>query len=148
MERAAEKYGARLHWIDSSQDITEHLNSNGKKTVAQIDFFGHSNQTRWLLNYGESEKRPDTASDHWGINQFTSLKADILSPDMRLFSWGCKQANRDKYGNKGFCEASTERFNRSSYGSIGDTHYRKMNLYRPYSKKYVHFNPRSGVRQP
>lgn len=76
-----------LIWFNSSGSFLQTLNSRPRGSVETFDFFGHSNRSAFMFDYGNEIMAASTAWLH--ENDLPRIKASIFSRNAYCKSWGC-----------------------------------------------------------
>lgn len=83
----ATKRNATLIWFNSSSDYISKINSRPHKSVVTYDYFGHSNKSTFMFDYGSEIMAVSTAWLH--ENDVSKLNSSIFAKDAICKSWGC-----------------------------------------------------------
>lgn len=83
----ATKRNATLIWFNSSSDYISKINSRPRKSVVTYDYFGHSNKSTFMFDYGNEIMAVATAWLH--ENDLSKLNSSIFAKGAVCKSWGC-----------------------------------------------------------
>lgn len=85
-----DKFGTRLVWIDSGDDIVNYLNGGRDRRVVKIsgfEYFGHSNRHCFMLDYSCDIMGASTAWLH--EDELHRIRRGLFKPDAHVQSYGC-----------------------------------------------------------
>jgi hypothetical protein len=88
-----DKFGVRLVWFDSGDDVVSYLNSgkNRRKTkLTGFEYFGHSNRHCFMFDYSCDILAVSSAYLH--ENDLKKVKRGIFAPGAHIQSYGCHTA--------------------------------------------------------
>ena len=83
----ASKRGATLIWFSSTDDYISKINSRPHNSVETFDYFGHSNRSSFMFDYGNKIMAASTAWLH--ERDIPRLNSSIFSKSAYCKSWGC-----------------------------------------------------------
>ncbi len=83
----ASKRGARLVWLNSGDDFFRNTNSLPRGSIANFDFFGHSNRHCFLLDYSNEIMGSCKAWIH--ETELSRLRRSVFSKNALCQSYGC-----------------------------------------------------------
>jgi RHS repeat-associated protein len=108
MRDSAAKNGFELIIIRKADQLTPTLNTAKDGQVKQLEYFGHSNQTDFLLEY--SSDKPGQSTDYWGKknNDVAGVRKGVFAIGGTVNLYGCDlgavgglaQEMRNKWGLK------------------------------------------------
>jgi hypothetical protein len=87
VKRSQAVTGFGLTTIASAADLTAELNKFDP--IQTLEYFGHSNAEKFLLNYGIDGR--GVATDTWGIDQARGVLASQFARGAKFISYGCNQ---------------------------------------------------------
>lgn len=92
IEDLAKKYGAKLVWVDSSQQIINEINkfAAGANKISSFDYFGHSNPHAFMIDYSADILGASTVWIH--ESELGKFKPSAFKPNALCNSYGCYTA--------------------------------------------------------
>jgi hypothetical protein len=114
MERAKND-GFEVIAFETADELTAKL-ANFPDRIASVEYFGHSNRSDFLLDYG-IDSRPN-AKYHWGKTQAAKISAGRFVNSAYFASYGCYQGEAD-----GLASAIQKLWYIEAIGSVGKTDY-------------------------
>ena len=87
VEDNARRRNCELIWVHSGEQAIRALNSRSKQSVVQFDYFGHSNEHCFLLDYSNEILGISKAWIHG--NDLARIDPEIFSRDAVCQSFGC-----------------------------------------------------------
>jgi RHS repeat-associated protein len=87
MKNSAAKNGYELIIIRKADQLTPTLNTAKDGQVKQLEYFGHSNASSFLLEY--SSDKPEKSTDYWGKGDLASVRKGIFAAGGAINLYGC-----------------------------------------------------------
>jgi RHS repeat-associated protein len=89
MKKSAKEKGFQLIIIRKSSELTPTLNTASKGQIKMFEYFGHSNEKDFLLEY--SSDKPSRSTDYWGKTKsdVSAVKKEIFDPAGAVNLYGC-----------------------------------------------------------
>ena len=87
IQEHAQKRKARLVWLHSGDDFFREMNKLPRGSIANFDYFGHSNKHCFVLDYSNEIMGSSKAWIH--ENDLTKLKSSIFNKNAVCQSYGC-----------------------------------------------------------
>lgn len=83
----AAKRRATLLWVNSSAQLIAAMNSQPSRSIATLDYFGHSNRHAFFLDYGNEIMAVSTAWLH--EKDLPRINKGVFASNAYCKSWGC-----------------------------------------------------------
>ncbi len=85
-----DKYGVKLVWINSGQDVINYLNAGQPRSqvkIADFEFYGHSNRACFMFDYSNEI---DSGSKSWlHEKELSQIHRGLFTRDAFIKSWSC-----------------------------------------------------------
>lgn len=124
IEELAKKHKAKLVWIDTTKQFFAAMNSFARSSnkIRTFDYFGHSNQSAFMLDYSADILGVSTVWVHQ--HDLAALDANAFAPQAVCYSYGCYTGSSMSaywHGQTGIplhgCTGKTD-FSELSYGRM------------------------------
>jgi len=87
VESLAEKREVTFHWFSSRQEFLELLNDRPRRSVQSFDYFGHSNRSAFMFDYGSDIMAASTSWLH--EIDLHKINRSVFARKAECKSWGC-----------------------------------------------------------
>jgi len=87
MRDSAKRNGFELIIIRKADQLTPMLNTAKDGQIKQLEYFGHSDQNNFLLEY--SSDIPRGSTDYWGKNDIAGVRKGIFAAGGKVNLYGC-----------------------------------------------------------
>jgi len=117
IESVRDKYGVRLIWFNTGQDVINYLNAGQNRRQVKIggfEYFGHSNKYCFAFDY--SNEILGASKSYLHQRDLKKLKRGIFSRKAYCKSWGC-------HSGESFSSAFKKATGIRMIGAIGKTDY-------------------------
>ncbi len=91
IESVRDKYKVKLIWLNTGMDIINHINTGGdrrQKKVIGFEYYGHSNQHAFMMDYSNDIMGASTAWLH--EKDLQKIRPAVFSRRAKCRSYGCK----------------------------------------------------------
>jgi hypothetical protein len=117
IESVRDRYGVRLVWFESGDEVINYLNQGRPRDrvkIANFEFYGHSNSKAFMFDYSNEI---DSASKSWlHEDELGRIRRGIFARNAFIKSWGCHTG-----------ESMTAKWRRATgtrmVGAVGKTDY-------------------------